>query len=85
MTLDVDNGLPEIYLYFGDDSSTEVELLCHLDSWVAMTTGNLRVHQWLMTTNLNIFSTMIVYHSNYNYIVMLRMLKRKRLCTENQL
>ena len=44
MPLDVDNGLPGIELWFGKEENSEVGLLCHLDSWAAMNTGNLRVH-----------------------------------------
>ena len=50
MPLDVDNGLPGVELWFGQDCASEVGLLCHLDSCAAMTTGNLKLHQWLITT-----------------------------------
>ena len=45
MPLGVDNGLPGIDLWFGNDCNSEVGLLCHLDSCADMNTGNLRVHQ----------------------------------------
>ena len=50
MPLDVDNALPGIELWFSKDLSSEIGLLCHLDTCTAMNTGNLQLNQWVMTT-----------------------------------
>ena len=51
MPLDVDNGLSGVELWFGCEASSEIGLLCHLDSCAVMNTGTLQVHQWLMTAH----------------------------------
>ena len=50
MPIDVDNGLPGIKLWFGREETNEADLLCHMDTYATMNTGNLAVHQWLITT-----------------------------------
>ena len=50
MPLDLDNGLPGILLRVGKDHSTSTCFLCHVDSCAAMNTGNLLLHQYIMTT-----------------------------------
>ena len=53
MPLDLDNGLPAMLLQLSgpkhDGSPCKVNFLAHLDSCAAMNTGNLLVHQWLIT------------------------------------
>ena len=51
MPLDLDNGLPAIEVRFGSNSNDETCFLCHVDSCAAMNTGNLLMHEWIMTTN----------------------------------
>ena len=48
MSLDVDNGLPGIALWFGLSPANEISFICHMDTCKAMNTGNLTVHKWLM-------------------------------------
>ena len=67
ISLDVDNGLPGIELWFGKSSSTEIGLLCHLHSCAAMNIGNLRVHQWLMTTYPHFLSEYIQYSDSTSF------------------
>jgi len=50
MPLDLDNGLPAIELRFVSNESSGTCFLCHVDSCSAMNTGNLLVHEWIMTT-----------------------------------
>ena len=50
MPLDLDNGLPAIEIRFGLTSTTETCFACHVDSCAAMNTGNLLLHEWIMTT-----------------------------------
>ena len=61
MPLDVDNGLPGVELWFGSNDASEVGFMCHLDTCVAMNTGNLRVHQWLMATYPDIVAEYLQY------------------------
>lgn len=61
MPLDVDNGLPGIEMWFGKNEDSEVGFLCHLDTCAAMNTGNLRVHQWLMTQYPDIVAEYLQY------------------------
>ena len=46
MSLDVDNSLPGIELWVGNSEASEVDLLYHLNSFAAMDTVNLQVHNW---------------------------------------
>ena len=50
MPLDLDNGLPAIEVRFGSNTNDETCFLCHVDSCAAMNTGNLLMHEWIMTT-----------------------------------
>jgi len=49
MPLYIDNDLPAINLRFGH-SDKIMYFLYHLDSYAAMNTGNLHLHQYLITT-----------------------------------
>ena len=61
MPIDVDNGLPGIELWFGREEANEVGLLCHMDTCAAMNTGNLAVHQWLITTQPHLVAEYIQF------------------------
>ena len=61
MPLDVDNGLPGVELWFGHESVSEVGLLCHLDSCAAINTGNLHVHQCLITAHPHLVAEYLQY------------------------
>ena len=61
MPLDVDNGLPGVELWFGSNDASEVGFMCHLDTCAAMNTGNLRVHQWLITKHPEIVAEYLQY------------------------
>ena len=49
MPLALDNGLPAAVLRFGTSVENEIPFSCHLDSYTAMNTGSLYLHQWIMT------------------------------------
>ena len=49
MPLTVDNKLPGCLLRFGKTAEEEVSFICHVDTCAAMSTGNLGLHQWLIT------------------------------------
>ena len=51
MPLDVDNSLPVIELWFGNNEKNEVGFICHTDTCAVMNTGNLEVHKWCMTSH----------------------------------
>ena len=61
MPLDVDTGLPGVELWFGLEKPSEIGLLYHLDLCAAMNTGNLHVHQWLITTHPHLVAEYIQY------------------------
>ena len=61
MPLDVDNGLPGIELWFGNNADNEMGFLCHMDTCAAMNTGNLAVHQWLMSTHPHLVAEYIQF------------------------
>ena len=50
MPLSLDNSLPAAIFRFGTSAENEIPFPCHLDSCAAMNTGNLTLHQWIMTT-----------------------------------
>jgi len=50
MPLDVDNRLPGCQLRFGKKEANTISFLCHIDTCAAMSTGNLTLHKWVMTT-----------------------------------
>jgi len=57
MPLDLDNGLPAIEFRFGSRIDDEICFLCHIDTCAAMNTGNLLVHQWIITKHPYIVSS----------------------------
>ena len=50
MPLDLDNGLPGIVVRLGTNDANETCIHTHIDTCAAMSTGNLLVHQWFITT-----------------------------------
>ena len=64
MPLDVDNGLPGIEMRLGTTDDTEVTFICHVDTCAAMSTGNLQIHEWIMTTYPEIVAEYIRYDDN---------------------
>ena len=65
MPIDVDNGPPSIGLWFGREEANEVGLLCHMDTCTAMNTGNLAVHQWLITTQPHLVAEYIQFDDRW--------------------
>ena len=61
VNLDIYNGLTGVNIWFGCKDLSEIGLLCHLDSCTAMNTGNLQVHQWLMTAHPHLVAEYIQY------------------------
>ena len=61
MPLDLDNGLPGILLRLGRDARSETCFLCHVDSCAAMNTGNLLLHQYIITNHPEIVAEYIQY------------------------
>ena len=49
MPLKLDNGLPGVVLRLGKDNEQSPSFLCHVDSCAAMNTGNLLLHQYIIT------------------------------------
>ena len=65
MPLTVDNKLPGCTLRFGKTEgkteANEVSFICHVDTCTAMSTGNLLLHQWIMTKYLSIVAEYTQY------------------------
>ena len=47
--LPLNNDLPAAVIRFGTLDENKIAFTCHLDSCAAMNTGNLHLHQWIMT------------------------------------
>jgi hypothetical protein len=66
MPLDLDNGLPGIVLRFDSKPTEPTEnkppaWLCHLDSCAGMNTGNLAIHQYIITKHPSIVAEYIQF------------------------
>ena len=64
MSLDVDNGFPGTKMILGTTDDTEVTFIFHVDTCAAMSTGNLQLHEWIMTTYSEIVAEYIQYDDN---------------------
>ena len=67
MPLDLDNGLPGVVIRFATPSnieSTAPAFLCHLDSCAGMNTGNLTIHQYIITKHPSIVAEYIQFDDN---------------------
>lgn len=62
MPLSIDNNLPGCQFRFGKNAETEISFLCHIDTCAAMSTGSLRLHQWIMTKYPAIVAEYIQYN-----------------------
>lgn len=51
-------------MWFGYDNTKEVRCICHMGTYATMNTGNLLVHQWIMTTNPYVVVEYIQYDDN---------------------
>ena len=63
--LDIDNGLPQIQVRFGNTTASleeHISFSCHVDSCAAMNTGNLLVHKWVATKHPEIVVEFIEYN-----------------------
>ena len=50
-TIDIGNGLPGVLLEIGQNSSSiSTNFLSHVDTCASINTGNLLLHQWIITT-----------------------------------
>lgn len=62
MPLALDNDLPGIVFRVGGSPEAERSFLCHIDTCAAMNTGNLAVHQYLMTKH----PELVISYSRYD-------------------
>ena len=60
--LAVNNKLPAIAIRFGSNNDDEVQFLCHIDSCAGMNTGNLLLHQWIITNHPDIVESYEEYN-----------------------
>ncbi len=62
MPLNVDNGLPGIVLKFGRKGTAKlVPWTCHVDTCAAMSTGNLELHQYIISKHPELVAEYIQY------------------------
>ena len=61
MPLDIDNGLPAIYMRFGTSDTDEATFCTHVNYCVEMNVGNIKIHQWIITTNPEILESYIQF------------------------
>ncbi len=62
MPLECDSNLPAILMRLGQCDESEVQVSFNLDTCAGMNTGNLRIHQYLITT----FPTCVHSYEEYN-------------------
>ena len=64
MPLTINNKLPSINIRFRSSKNhSEISFASHIDSCAAMDVGNIRIHQWVITTHPKIVS----HYIQYNY------------------
>ena len=51
MPLDIKKGLTTIHIRFVTSDTNEATFFTHVDSCAGMNVGNLKLHQWIITTN----------------------------------
>ena len=62
MPLTVHNNIPLINIYFGCiQNYSDISFALNIDSCSAMNVRNLKIHQWVITTHPEIFSSFIQY------------------------
>ena len=61
MSLDPDNGLPAIHMIIGTSDTNEAKLCNHVNSCAGMNVGNIKIHQWIITTNPEILESYIQF------------------------
>ena len=67
MPLALDNGLPAAVLRFGTSVEDEIPFSCHLDSCAAMNTGNLHLHQWIITQHPHLVESYEQYDDEHPF------------------
>ena len=61
MPLDIDNRLPAIHIRFGTSDTNEATFCSHVDSYAGANVRNLKLHQWIITTNPDIVEIQIKF------------------------
>ena len=67
MPLDLDNGLPGILVRVGLEQDSDMCFMCHVDSCAAMNTGNLLLHQYLITQHPHLVAEYIQYDDSHPF------------------
>ena len=67
MPLDIDNGLPAIHMQFGTSDTNEATFFTHVDSCAVMNIVNLKLHQWIITTNPDIVEGYIQFDDENHF------------------
>ena len=61
MTLDINNGLPTIHMQFVTYDTNEATFCNHVDSCEGMDVGNIKLDQWIISTNSDIVEIYIKF------------------------
>ena len=61
MPLDINNGLPKIHIKFITSYINEANFCTHIYSCAGINFGNIRLHQWIITTNPDIVESYIKF------------------------
>ena len=68
MPLTINNKLPSINIRFRSSKNhSEISFASHIDSCAAMDVGNIRIHQWVITTHPYTFSCYIKYNDEKTF------------------
>lgn len=67
MPLDLDNGLPGVLLRLGLAEGENVCFMCHVDSCAAMNTGNLLLHQYVITQHPHLVAEYVQYDDSHPF------------------
>ena len=62
MPLDIDNGLTKIHTRFGTSDTNEATFCSHVDSYAGANVRNLKLHQWIITTNPDIVDICVQFY-----------------------
>ena len=72
MPLDLDDVLPAIHMKIGTSDKNEATFCKHADSCEKTNAGNLKLHQWIITTNSDIVESYIQF-DYYNPFDLIRL------------
>ena len=67
MSLDLDNGLPEIHMIIRTSNTNQITFFTCVDSCAGMNVGNIQLHQWIITTNIDTVESYIQFYDEKRF------------------